>query len=316
MGPLVFTILVAAGQAETAETHALLQALVDALGGEIRTVVHEENGPLTDEALIASERGTTSDVTAAVSWAGSEKVEARVRVHVRASDRWIDRTVGFAFSDDLRERGRTLGFTIASMLPDRTPAQTAATPIGPRPPPTVALAPSVPPPRSRLALDLMVMGSLGVGGNADGAGGALALRRVLAPRLAMRAEVLGRTGVVQSAQATSLSVHLGVGVTAGLLGDLAVRRANLALRADLALFYESLGHLSADDVDRVRQARLLPGGDLMLEGSLPVLGSAALVLGLGAEVAFGRTEVFVHERRVAVLPPLRLVSTLGLRHHF
>jgi hypothetical protein len=34
------------------------------------------------------------------------------------------------------------------------------------------------------------------------------------------------------------------------------------------------------------------------------------------EVAFGRTDVFVHEKKVAVLPALRLVSSLGLRHYF
>ena len=39
-------------------------------------------------------------------------------------------------------------------------------------------------------------------------------------------------------------------------------------------------------------------------------------LGVGAEVAFGHTDIYVHERKVAVLPPLRLVSSLGLRHYF
>jgi hypothetical protein len=107
-----------------------------------------------------------------------------------------------------------------------------------------------------------------------------------------------------------------VGLAANLLGDPSVGRTSLAVRGDAGLFYESLGHLSEDDVDRVRRARLLPGADLVLEGSVRVLGSAAVVLGVGAEVAFGRTDVFVHEKQVAVLPPLRLVSSLGLRHYF
>jgi hypothetical protein len=155
-----------------------------------------------------------------------------------------------------------------------------------------------------------------VGGNADALGGAFAVRRALTPTLALRAELLGRTGVVQAAEATSLSLHLTAGLAFSPLGNPASQRVSLALRADVGAFYESLGHLSPDDIDRVRQARVLPGADLVLEGSLRILGSAAIVMGVGAEVAFGRTDVNVHQAKVAVLPPLRLVSSLGLRHYF
>ena len=309
VGPLVFTVLVAAGQGDSPESRALLQALVEALGAEVRAVLREQE-TIDDEAMLALEQSTASDVAAAVSWS-PDRLLARVRLHVRASDRFIERSLGFAASDEPRERGRTLGFTMASMLPGRSPPAAAARP----PPPIVVIQPAAAPP-SRLALDLMVMGSLGVGGNADALGGAFAFRRALSPRLAVRAELLGRTGVVQAAQATSLSLHLTVGLTANLLGDPAARGVHLALRGDAGAFYESLGHLSEDDVDRVRQARVLPGGDLVLEASLPVLGSAAVVLGFGTEVALGRTDVFVHDRQVAVVPALRLVTSLGLRHHF
>jgi hypothetical protein len=162
----------------------------------------------------------------------------------------------------------------------------------------------------------MVMGSLGVGGNGDGLGGAFAVRRTLAPWVGVRGELLGRTGVVQAAEATALSLHLTAGLAFTPLGDPATHRVSLALRADAGVFYESLGHLSPDDIDRVRQARFLPGADLILEGSVRILGSAAVVVGVGAEVAFGRTDVYVHQEKVAVLPPLRLVSSVGLRHYF
>jgi hypothetical protein len=311
VGPLVITLLVAAGQGDAADTGAMLQALVEALG-DVRAAAREVEGPLGDEAMLAAERDTASDVVAAVTWAGPAKLEARVRLHVRASDRWVERGLTFAASDDLRERGRTLGFTMASMLPDRAPPPRAAQP----PPAAIATPPAPPAPPPRLALDLMVMGSLGLGGNADALGGAFAVRRALAPWLSVRGELMGRTGVVQAAEATSLALHLAAGVAVSPLGNPATRRAGLEVRADLAVLYESLGHLSPDDIDRDRQARLVPGGDLVIEGSVRVLGSAAVVLGVGAEVAFGRTDVFVHERKVAELPPLRLVSSLGLRHYF
>src|SRR5947207_2129671 len=240
MGPFVFALLVAAGEGDAPDTAALLQALGEALGSEVKVVAREGEGPRNDQAMLALERATGSAVTAAVAWSGGEKLEARVRLHLRSSDRWIDRGLSFAPSDDLRERGRALGFTLASMLPDRTPSPAAARP----PPPMVVAAP--PPPPSRLAVDLMVLGSLGVGGNADGLGGAFAMRWAVSPKLALRAELMGRTGVVQAAEATALSLHLGLGVAFSPLGDPAARRANLEIRGDLAMLYESLGHLSPD----------------------------------------------------------------------
>jgi hypothetical protein len=122
--------------------------------------------------------------------------------------------------------------------------------------------------------------------------------------------------VVQAAQATSVSARLAAGLAWSPFGDVPTRRANLGVRSDLALFYESLGHLSSDDLDRDRRGRFLPGADLVVEGSLRVLGDAAVVLGVGAELAFGHTDVYVHQRKVAVVPPLRLVTSVGLRHYF
>jgi hypothetical protein len=307
MGPLVITLLVAVGEGSSEETRAVLQALAEALG-DVRVAAREAPGPIEDETLLALERETMSDLVATVTWTEPARREARLRVHVRASDRWVERGLTFASSDDRGERGRTLGFTLASMLPDRAPRPAVA-----RPPPPALIAPPPPP---RLALDLMVMGSLGLGGNADALGGAFALRGAVSRTLALRAELLGRTGVVQAAEATSLSLHLAAGVAWNPLGDPATRRTNLGVRADLAVLYESLGHLSPDDIDRDREARFLPGADLVVEGSLRILGSAALVLGVGAEVAFGRTDVFVHQVKVSELPPLRLVTSLGLRHYF
>jgi hypothetical protein len=317
VGSLVFTLLVAAGEGDAPTTQAIVRALGDSLGLGVTAVAREVEGAQTDEVALAIEDQTASAAVALVSWLGTSRLEARVRVHLHDSDRWLTRGLTFLPSDDLRERGRTLGFTLASMFPDRRPAAKAeAAPPAPRPPPIVITVPAPPAPPSRWALDALVAGSVGIDGDADGIGGAFALRRTLVPSLAARVEVSGRTGVLQVAEATALSLHAGAGLCWNPLGNPATHRVDLGLRADVGVFFESLSHLSSDDAERVRRARLLPGGDLMLEASVRVFDTAALVLGLGAELAFGRTDVYVHETRVSVIPPLRLVSSLGLRQYF
>jgi hypothetical protein len=309
VGPMLFTLLVAAGEAETPATQAMLQALREAVGVEMVVRVRQTDRPLSDDEVLQLEKSSGGVAVAMVSWSGEGRLEAQVRLHLRASGRWLARGLAFADTDEPRERGRTLGFALASMLPDRGPAP-------PRPGPPALVEATAPAPLGRLAVDAVVLGSLGVNGNADGLGGGFAVRRALSPSLALRAELAGRTGTVQAAQATSLSARLAAGLAWSPFGELPARRANFGIRSDVALFYESLGHLSSDDLDRDRRGRFLPGADLVLEGSVRVLGGAAAVLGVGAELAFGHTDVYVHQRKVAVVPPMRLVTSVGLRHYF
>lgn len=317
-GALVFTLLVAAGEGDSPATRAMVQALSESLGAGLETRVREVEAPLSDEAALRVEGAAEAGALAVLSWSEPSRRVARVRVHLREGGRWLERSIEFAAGDDPGERGRTIGFTLASMLPvrDRSAANTAAAPPAGR---SVAVGlPAAPAPDqpARYALDALVFGSLGVSGDADGVGGAFAVRRAVHSKLAVRFELSGRTGIVQAAEATSLSLHGTLGLCLSPFGNPAARRADLSLRAALGVFYESLGHLSSDDRERVRQSRFVPGGDLVLEASFRALGSASLVLGAGSELAFGRTDVYVHGQRVAVLPALRFVASLGLRQYF
>src|SRR5439155_20803878 len=53
------------------------------------------------------------------NWDSAEHRQAYVRFHVEPRHGWNDRVIGFATGDDLAERGRTIGFAVASMLPAR-----------------------------------------------------------------------------------------------------------------------------------------------------------------------------------------------------
>jgi hypothetical protein len=72
----------------------------------------------------------------------------------------------------------------------------------------------------------------------------------------------------------------------------------------------------SDETEPVRQSRWLPGASGFLEGSLRLSEGASILLSGGSEVAFGRTDVYVKSRVVATIPPVRLVSDLGIRVRF
>jgi hypothetical protein len=61
---------------------------------------------------------------------------------------------------------------------------------------------------------------------------------------------------------------------------------------------------------------VLPGVAALVEGQLAVSPTLALAVGAGPELAFGRTDVFVHQEKVAEIAALRLVVTGGLVARF
>jgi hypothetical protein len=125
-----------------------------------------------------------------------------------------------------------------------------------------------------------------------------------------------RFGEVGVAQAAATDLGAAAGVILYVVPPADQRRFALSLRADAVLLYESLSHLSQDDPEPVRGAHLLPGAAALLEGQLAVSPTLGLVLGAGPEIAFGRTDVFVHQAKVAEIAPFRLVVTGGLVARF
>ena len=125
-----------------------------------------------------------------------------------------------------------------------------------------------------------------------------------------------RFGEVSVAEAAATNLGAAAGVVLFLVPPADQRRFALALRADAILLYESLSHLSPDDAEAVRGAHLLPGAAALVEGHLAVSPTLALVLGAGPEIAFGRTDVFVHQEKVAEIAPFRVVVTGGLVARF
>ena len=335
---LVILVFLDAGDAGTPLPETLARAAEQALGPGAKVAVRTVTGPILERELLDAGKAAAATAVARLTWVDAQRSQANLEIHVVAGDRRVNQTLTFEATDPLGERGRTIGLVLAALLaPERgrpgdddagaaSPPETAAQ--AERPPPAVTSSPA---PAAAVAatstaispthgppwfLDAAAEGGIAVGGAGSGVGGALGLGRRLTDRLDWRIGARARFGEVGRAQASILSAGLTAGLGFTVRRAAAGERLELDLRLDGLLLYEALSHFSPDDEDQVRKGRFLPGASLTA-GMRYLLGpGAAVFLGTGPEVVFGRTDVVVHLEKVAELVPLRVSIQGGLRMTF
>jgi hypothetical protein len=306
---MTLVVLIASRDAIDPATDALRTAAHAALGVDVDVLVHFVQEMPPDDVALETGRALSADAVAEVAWADADHRHAALHVHIQGANRWIDRDIGFDPADADVERGRTLGFAVAAMMPDEMRTRAPA-PVEP-PAATVSSADEGPARSanphashpSRGAIDLLAAGA--AGGDATGIGGQLVVRLYLDPHWALVGSAGGRVGQDSGAQATALFLFGGPGLSwRGLPAD---SRFRVGARLDLLAMRESLSRTGAD-----AQSRWLPGADLMAELSGQVTRGAALMLAAGGEGAFGTTDVFVRGQKVSTIPLLRLVASAGV----
>jgi hypothetical protein len=166
-GALTLIILVAVGDGSGGTARSMLRATRGALGLLSHVELREVRDPASDAQAVAAEQRAHADAVVELTWVDPAHHAARVRVHLARTGRWVDRTIGFQASDVEAERGRTIGFAVASMFPEELapaepepPAPVPSPPPAPPPPappppalpaPPPALPPPVPPPAEPVA---------------------------------------------------------------------------------------------------------------------------------------------------------------------
>jgi hypothetical protein len=123
--PVTLIVLVAAGQAASPLTIAMAQATHDAFAGAV-TDTRETRAVPTDADALLAETISHPDAVAQLLWEDSRHRHAILRMHFARSQRWVERSFEFSPSDPAVQRGRTLGFAAAAMLPEA--AEQAAAP--------------------------------------------------------------------------------------------------------------------------------------------------------------------------------------------
>jgi hypothetical protein len=320
---LSLVVLVIAQDVGSPMAQAFERATASALGTEARVELVAVPVDPPDEEAAAR---VTADGVIELTWSDAAS-RARVHCYLSREQRWVDREISFggATNDvnrEASERGRLLGFAVATMFgaqvaipeaereapreaPRAAPTREAPTRDGASRPPA--------PWRSTRQLEFSGIASSGIEGNAGGLGAAAALRLAWTEPLWVRAFVAGRAGNIPEAQASTRGALLGGGLAIALVGP---GRLVFGARVDGFASYFQATHLSEDDIVPDSQSRWHAGADVLGEAGFRVAGNLGVFAAGGVEAALGKTYVYTHGNRVAVVPLLRAVGELGFRAEF
>ena len=304
---VIVLLVVARGDMQEPPMNALTRAAERALGEDSRIVLHEQAAPSPDDEVIGLAEQMRATVVVELQWS-ADRTRAHLHVHFAERAGWLERDLVFSPDEPLAERGRTLGFEIATMVPDTVPHGSAprdASPSGDRPAPT-------PPPSRRgrepsLAVDVHAVEA--IGGDATGFGGGAAVRWIGATGAFLRVGASARFGRIAAVDGTSLMAgpELGTGWISGSVRD----TLHFGARLDGLAQWTQVSLTSPSE----RRARWVPGVDLLAELSYDASPST-FYGALGSEYAFGDTKVELGDTEVTAIPRLRFVIELGARLRF
>jgi hypothetical protein len=311
-------LFLAADDAGGPASAALVRALAEVLGAGVHVEVRRYEGAPADDLLAEAGRSAHAEAIARLAWDDARHARAQVHVRLLATDQVHDQILTFEPSDPEAERGRALGFVIASHLlpglarpPPSVPAPLEVTAPAPAPP-----SPLSPPRPARWALEALAAGGIPVDGAGSSIGAGIAARFLSSGGSSVRLGGHVRAGEISVAQASFLSVALSAGGAYVVAGGRTSSSPTLALRAEMMALYEALTHFSSDDPAPVRRGRWLPGAAGLLELTLPLAPGVGVQLAAGAEAAFGATVVFLHDDEVAALSVARAVAEVGFQARF
>jgi len=314
-------IFVLATESAAPANTALERSARDVLGTtatvELKTVADLPS----DEEAVRDAQGAEGVVE--LRW-GEDGRTALLHCYLASEGRWVDRTVTFDRDDAQVERGRLLGFAVASMLLEGgTKADTEAAHA---PAPLISVRTPTPPERdvpslpaaheARYMLELAGAAALGIDGDGNGLGVSAGFRSRLGSSFWLRLGLAGRVGEVDAAQATTRLFSGGLGIAWEPREANGALRLGYSLRLDAVAGRLQVTHFSDDDVEPVSSSRWQLAGDLFAEGAVGLSESASLYTAFGLEAAAGTTSIYTHGTQAAVIPVLRLVGEVGARSRF
>lgn len=311
-------VLVVASDAQQPPTKNVTDAISEALGAD--AVILEQQTPRPDAAdLEPLASSISADAAASIVWTSQNGGRAHVRLLVRRTGATSERDIDFRAADASGDRARAVGFAIASMLPASMPADLPAPPpatppaaptreIERPPPPPPPPAPSDDRSARRWGIEALAMGTMGVGGEADGFGAELGATIAITRSFDVRASMGATRGALTSSNArlTVMRPRVGAGWTVAVLGPV-----SMALRLDVGpCFHLVESHANASPSTGSRWVpAATPAGEIQwrLAPAFEILAK------VGAEVAFGTTRVLVADEERGTIPAVRLVGQTGVR---
>ncbi len=353
MSASVLAIVIAVGEASNPATAALRATAQESLGSGTSILLVEAVQP-TDAEALRVERDLGAGVVVLVVWRESAHLHAVLRLHVANGNRWVTREIGFSSEDTLEERGRTLGFTIGSIWPEteRGPRPSPE----PRPPPegraptpsnapheqsssvasrapTEDAPPTLPgsevesPPRRAPAplettpfwpvrVGISAVGALGLGGPAYGLGAAAEGELFLTSDLGLRMGASLRAGSISELPGRDVASSLAAGLEWWPLPTSSARPVGLGLAFDMLALHHQVTATGAGQAES--RGRFMPGADVLLSAGFRLTSRVEAIARLGAEMAFGTTDIRTGSppQTVATIPALREIAEAGFRLGF
>jgi hypothetical protein len=322
---IVVILVVAGGPGDAGDpaTEAMTDTAQTALGPDAIVVVRPVDAMPADDAAIELEGKLHADAVVEVTWSGAGHDAAQVRAHVHDDGgTWSTRELPFQLGDAIPERGRTVGFAIASMLPP-PPAKPVAPPPKPpppTPPPPITPPPAPPSPRApagarRVALDAETAFALGAGGNAAGVGGALGVRVAIAGPVWAFVDGSVMVGDMEVAQATTSAIRAQGGLAWEVLPRTTIRPLSFTASFGGGFARHSLERRAAGQAP-IHGDRWLAAAQARAELAWWIAPHLALTGALGLEATASATRVVIDGDVVETIPAVRLVAGLGFRTIF
>jgi hypothetical protein len=276
-------------------------ALAQILGARVEIVMEEAPRSLTEGEAKSLQAARHATLAASLETLDGDGVQlslrgAREQVPLR-------HTLSFDRADAATERGRALGYAIASMLP---PAWIAA---------RTAEAGSAHL-TARFSVEVAPELGWGVGSSTAPYGGRASFAWRFAERWFAELTAGLRFGTMPSAEATLNRARASLGLARVLREPADGRGLAFVLHAQVGAVRQAAEHLDQDDVSGVHRQTWLPGGWLGLESIWWFSGTAGVCLSAEVEVDGGSVEVYLRDEHKETLGPVSALAALGLRIRF
>lgn len=307
--PVAIVVLIAAAHGASPATSAMIVSAEETLGAHVALHAVEEMPADDDAALLGDMLG--SDAVVEITWPEQKFGRARIRLYARRRAMWIEREVTFAPGDAEVERGRTVGYAFAAMIPEAIATSEADVVVEPAARPIVV----APPRKAAPALvrdvvteprpprfTLEVRGNGLYGGAATLLGAGLAGRWLAASPWSLGAGIDLRRGLLGPVVLSSVRISIG-----------AAARVSLGPRVDVALGLDLAAEYLSSRLGDATATRWIPLAIVAPELSWFALDSLALVLAPYAEVAAGPAVVTIGGAEIGRLPAVRIGLTAGVR---
>jgi hypothetical protein len=332
--PAIVLVLLLAGDAADPATQAVIPAMRRPLGDDTVVLVQQSETPRADADALELAHKVHALSAVSLSWEDAARTRVHVRVLLSKGGQRYDYDLAFHPEDQPVERGRAIGLAMTPVLtwavgatdspPPSENRSTTAPETLPAPrqePPAVEQpreSPVVTRPGARtpaFCIDLAGSATVGIGGNALGAGPAAGLRASVLGPFSLHATAGARFGAVSAASATAMTLGVGGGVAARIVRvGTSAHGLEFGARADVLALQVALSEDAGGT--SIRRSRWLTAVDLVAEVAWSLDPHFALTAGAGAEIAAGPTSVTVGGTPVDTIPVGRAVGEIGVRVPF